>query len=108
VELFGGPVVRLNRRSLEDQVFEVLMMSVFDIAARQAYAVARNIGFGRGRVVWVRPPPRTGQPYTPFGRLQQCDTLGSGSTSSRAAGYVLGGSFLGRHRADAPSSPGGP
>ena len=34
VELFGGPVARLYRRSLEDQGFEVLMMTVFDIAAR--------------------------------------------------------------------------
>ena len=43
VELFGGPVARLYRRSLEDQGFEVLMMTVFDIAARQGYAVARSI-----------------------------------------------------------------
>ena len=29
VELFGGPVARLYRRSLTDQAFEVLMMGVF-------------------------------------------------------------------------------
>jgi hypothetical protein len=34
VELFGGPVARLYKRSLEDQGFEVLMMTVFDLAAR--------------------------------------------------------------------------
>jgi len=39
VELFGGPVARLYRRSLTDQGFEVLMVAVFDIAARQGYAV---------------------------------------------------------------------
>jgi hypothetical protein len=43
VELFGGPVARLYRRSLTDQGFEVLMMTVFDIAARLGYAVARSI-----------------------------------------------------------------
>jgi len=36
VELFGGPVARLYKRSLKDQGFEVLMMTVFDIAARHA------------------------------------------------------------------------
>jgi hypothetical protein len=43
VELFGGPVARLYRRSLTDQGFEVLMVAVFDIAALQGYAVARGI-----------------------------------------------------------------
>ena len=43
VKLFGGPVARLYRRSLTDQGFEVLMAAVFDIAARQGYAVARGI-----------------------------------------------------------------
>jgi hypothetical protein len=43
VELFGGPVARLYRRSLTDQGFEVLMEAVFDIAAQQGYAVARSI-----------------------------------------------------------------
>lgn len=43
VELFGGPVARLYRRSLVDQGFEVLMMTVFDIADRQGYAVGRSI-----------------------------------------------------------------
>src|SRR5215472_8005395 len=43
VELFGGPVARLYRRSLSDQRFEVLMVAVFDIAARQGYGVARGI-----------------------------------------------------------------
>ena len=33
VNLFGGPVARLYRRSLTDQGFEVLMVAVFDIAA---------------------------------------------------------------------------
>jgi len=33
VKLFKGPVARLRRRTLEDQGFEVLMMTVFDIAA---------------------------------------------------------------------------
>jgi hypothetical protein len=33
----------LYRRSLTDQGFEVLMVAVFDIAARQGYAVARRI-----------------------------------------------------------------
>jgi hypothetical protein len=31
VELFGGPVARLYRRSLTDQGFEVLMVAVFDL-----------------------------------------------------------------------------
>ena len=43
VELFGGPVARLYKRSLEDQGFEVLMMTVFDIAARHGYTIARSI-----------------------------------------------------------------
>jgi len=43
VNLFGGPIARLYRRSLTDQGFEVLMVAVFDIAARQGYAVARGI-----------------------------------------------------------------
>jgi hypothetical protein len=43
VELFKGPVARLYRRSLEDQGFEVLMMTVFDIAARRGYRAARKI-----------------------------------------------------------------
>jgi hypothetical protein len=42
VELFGGPVARLYRRSLTDQGFEVLMMTVFDIAARRGYAVVQE------------------------------------------------------------------
>ena len=33
----------MYRRSLTDQGFEVLMVAVFDIAARQGYAVARRI-----------------------------------------------------------------
>jgi len=36
-------VARLYRRSLTDQGFEVLMVAVFDIAARQGYGVARSI-----------------------------------------------------------------
>jgi len=43
VELFDGPVARLYKRSLEDQGFEVLMMTVFDLAARHGYTVAREI-----------------------------------------------------------------
>ena len=43
VDLFGGTVARLYRRSLTDQGFEVLMVAVFDIAARQGYAVARSV-----------------------------------------------------------------
>jgi hypothetical protein len=39
-------VARLYRRSLEDQRFEVLMMTVFDIAVRQGYAVARGCDEG--------------------------------------------------------------
>jgi hypothetical protein len=35
VKLFRGPVARLYRRGLTDQGFEVLMVAVFDIAARQ-------------------------------------------------------------------------
>jgi len=35
-------VARLYKRSLEDQGFEVLMMTVFDLAARHGYAVARS------------------------------------------------------------------
>jgi hypothetical protein len=33
----------LYRRNLNDQGFEVLMVAVFDVAARQGYAVARSI-----------------------------------------------------------------
>ena len=36
-------MARLYRRSLTDQGFEVLMVAVFDIAARQGYSVARSI-----------------------------------------------------------------
>ena len=43
VELFKGPVAHLYRRSLEDEGFEVLMMTVFDIAARRGYRAARKI-----------------------------------------------------------------
>lgn len=43
VELFGGPVARLYRRSFEDQGFEVFMMTVFEIAASHGYAIARSI-----------------------------------------------------------------
>ena len=43
VQLFKGPVARLYKRSLEDQGFEVLMMTVFDIAARRGYRAARKI-----------------------------------------------------------------
>jgi hypothetical protein len=43
VNLFEGPVARLYRRSLTDQGFEVLMVAVFDIAARQGYGVARRM-----------------------------------------------------------------
>ncbi len=38
-----APSLALYRRSLEDQGFEVLMMVVFEIAARRGYAVARSI-----------------------------------------------------------------
>jgi len=43
VKLFEGPVAPLDKRSLVDQGFEVLMMTIFDIAARHGYAVAREI-----------------------------------------------------------------
>jgi hypothetical protein len=43
VNLFGGPVARLYRRSLTNHGFEVLMVAVFDIAACQGYGVARSI-----------------------------------------------------------------
>ena len=36
-------MARLYRRSLTDQGFEVLMVAVFDIAARHGYGVARGI-----------------------------------------------------------------
>jgi hypothetical protein len=42
-DLFGGLVARVYRRSLEDQGFEVLMMTVFDIAAHRGYTVARSV-----------------------------------------------------------------
>jgi hypothetical protein len=42
IDLFGGPVSRLYRHSLGDQRFEVLMMAVFDIAARAK--ARRNFG----------------------------------------------------------------
>jgi len=69
VELFGGPVARLYRRSLSDQRFEVLMVAVFDIAARQGYGVARGIVKELSAVpniplaeAWLRVLPTLGRP----------------------------------------------